>query len=41
MALFTTVITTPILRWAYPEPERLPDWEAEPAVAPNAAPTRP
>ena len=41
MALFTTVITTPILRWAYPEPERLADWETEPAVAPNAAPTRP
>ena len=41
MALFTTVITTPILRWAYPEPERLPDWETESATTPNAAPTRP
>ena len=41
MALFTTVITTPILRWAYPDPEGLPDWETEPATAPNAAPTRP
>ena len=41
MALFTTVITTPILRRAYPEPDRLPDWApAGPAPLP-AMTTRP
>jgi hypothetical protein len=26
MALFTTVITTPVLRWAYPSPQAAQPW---------------
>lgn len=38
MALFTTVITTPILRRAYPSPEAAAGWEERPASVRAAAP---
>jgi Kef-type K+ transport system membrane component KefB len=37
MALFTTVITTPILRRAYPTPEAARSWEDRPATAAGIA----
>ena len=36
MALFTTVITTPILRRAYPSPEAVEQWGEPEPVSPSA-----